>query len=175
MLGTREELREGEGLSYACLKGRERQVPLEPVGCFGASSGCVTLGPVAVAGPFVAYATQAIGGSFGDENFSVSVLDIRAGKVRFRRGEGLLGEVDATVNRIVIRPTGAAAWLWTQRRRRPFRAETTVVSRTPGCGPTSLADSLEISPQAFWRNGRRVFWRRLGRDESARLCGRPAA
>ena len=172
MRGTREELRAGEGLSYACLKGRERQVPLEPVGCFGVTPECVALGPVAVAGPFVAYGTQTSGGPSRDEHFSLSILDIRSGKIRRRFSEGVPGEVDAVVNRVVVRPTGAAAWLWTKRRRGPSRAETAVVSRTPGCGPTTVADSHEVSPQAFWRNGRRAFWRRLGRDESAVLCGR---
>lgn len=132
---------------------------------------CVALGPVAVAGPFVAYGTQTSGGPSRAEYFSLSILDLRSGRIRRRFTEGVPGEVDAVVNRVVLRPTGAAAWLWTQRPRRPFRAQTTVVSRS-ACGPTTLADSPEISPQAFWRNGRRVFWRRAGRDESAELCGR---
>ncbi len=165
VVGTRLERADGGAYGYACLARTRGRVLLEGVGCLGSSSGCRTLGPVAVAGRFVAYASQTYGGAYGDEHFALVVLDLRTRKVRYETHEGIPAEVQAGISDVVIRPTGAAAWLWT-------RGGTPVVSRTPGCGPTTLAEGDDINPAALWRNGRRVFWRQAGQDRSAALCGR---
>jgi hypothetical protein len=152
--------------AYACTRGVRRRLELGSTYCYGSSSGCSTLDHAAVAGRFVAYAIQDCCASYGDEYFELSVRNVATGAVRERHTTGEPGEVNATLTALVVRPTGAAAWLW----RRVTRQETSlVVSRSARCGePATLAQSPAVS--GLWRSGSRVFWRESGARRSAPLC-----
>ena len=153
---------------YACTRGVRRRRELGSTYCYGSSSGCSTLDAAAVGGRMVAYAIQDCCMSYGDPYFRLTVRDLATGKVTESSTEGEPGEVNATIAGIVVRPTGAAAWLW---RREPWRSpdDGFVVSRSARCGePTTLASAPAIS--GLHRNGSRVVWREGGADRSAPLC-----
>ncbi|MCQ8210823.1 hypothetical protein NPS74_24380, partial [Cutibacterium acnes subsp. acnes] len=77
--------------------------------------------------------------SYRDAYFRLTVRDLATGKMTERHTEGEPGEVNATIQAIVVRSTGAAAWLW---RREVWRSpeDGFVVSRSARCGePRTLA------------------------------------
>ena len=153
--------------AYACTRGVRRRRELGSTYCYGSSSGCHTLDEAAVAGRFVAYAIQDCCTSYGDEYFELTVRNLATGRVVERVSEGDPAEVNATIQTIVLRPTGAAAWLW---RRAPWRAPAGyVVSRSARCGaPRTLAEGPVIS--GLRRDGSRGVWREDGASRSAPLC-----
>ena len=156
---------------FACRRGDSWRRSLGRTYCYGSSSGCSTFRVAAVAGRFVAYAIQDDDTPRGDEYFELRIVDMRSRKTTERHVLGNPGVYNATITRIVIRPTGAAAWLW---RRVKFEGDavgTHVVSRSSRCGnPTTLAESPAVAPAALWRNGTAVFWREGSSDRHAQLC-----
>jgi hypothetical protein len=153
---------------FACTRGVRRRLPLGTTYCYGSSTGCATLDHAAVAGRVVAYGINRYGGGSGITAFELFVRDVRSGRRLERQVEGF-GTVDAQLEGIVVRPTGAAAWLW-RRGSGDVPAER-VVSRSDRCGaPTTLAHGAALARSTLWRNGARVFWRQGGMDQFAPLC-----
>jgi hypothetical protein len=127
------------------------------------------LGPVAVGGRFVAYTVQDCCGAYGDEYFTLRVIDMRTRRIRESRAAGSPGVYNATVTAVVVRRTGSAAWLW--RRQAHGTAETWTVSRSPRCGsPATLAAGPDVDPETLRRDGSRVVWRQGGVAHRAGLC-----
>jgi hypothetical protein len=155
---------------FACRRGDARRRLLGTTYCYGSSSGCSTLRVAQVAGRFVGYAIQDDDTPRGDEYFVLRILDMRSRRITARHVFGDPGAYNAAIARVVIRPTGAAAWLW--RKVGPARGVVSyVVSRSPKCGePSTLADSPATAPSALWRNGSAVYWREGPTDRHAQLC-----
>ena len=151
---------------WGCTRGVRRRRHLGTTYCYGSASGCKTLDHVAVAGRVAAYAINGhcCGGIVHSE---VVVRDVRTGRRLERHVEGW-GRVSSSVQGIVVRPTGAVAWLWHRGRWDGGPAEF-VASRSPRCGEPSTLSTI-ADPDALWRNGAHVFWRENGADRSAPLC-----
>ena len=152
--------------AYACTRGVRARRHLGNTYCYGSSSGCETVDDAAVGGRFFAYAVQACCDSYGDAYFDLVVRHAGTGRMRERHDVGEISTTNAYIKRIVLRQSGAAAWLW---RRVDRQGESHVVSRSPRCGePATLAEAPAIA--RFRRDGARVRWREGGTDRSAPLC-----
>jgi hypothetical protein len=155
---------------YGCVRGSRKRRSLGSTYCYGSSSGCSPFADAAVAGDLVAYGTQYCCGGAGDVYFEVVVQNLRTGRVRSRQFVGNPGTQDARLLDLVVRPTGAAAWLWTRITAGPPRTDV-VLSRSARCGePQILAEGQDVDPGFLARRGSRVAFRQAGELRSAALC-----
>lgn len=158
-----------DGRVYACAHGRRRSRLLGDrlSECYS-SSGCGGVDKVRVAGRFVAYGEVGYGGSYGDAYFTLTVRHAGSGGIRLRLEHGEAAVEQAYLKQVVLRSTGAVAWLWGHAPQgQPLRHE---VWRGGTCSPAVVDPGPEVDARSLTLSGRVLRWRSAGTDRSAQLC-----
>jgi hypothetical protein len=152
----------GGAAVYACYLRRGHPVALAPAGGF------TRVGPVALAGPVVAYAATAMG--VDTSSSSVVVLNLASGARRTltaasppRRPESF-----TAVSALVVTARGSVAWIAS--RSGIGQPQPTFEVRSARASGTALLDSgTSIAAASLRRAGARVTWTDGGRTRSAPL------
>ncbi|HEX8103947.1 MAG TPA: hypothetical protein VF533_15120 [Solirubrobacteraceae bacterium] len=153
------------GVVLACARGSHRRYRLGGAAgtCEGSSSGCRVIERVRAAGSFVAYADVTSGGAYGDERFSLFLLDVATGTRWMRLNFGVPGVEDARLNRLALRATGDLAWTTT-------RGATVEVWRGGVCSPAVLDAAPEIDGGSLTRHGTTIAWRHGAERRTTEIC-----
>jgi hypothetical protein len=147
---------------YACYLRRGHPVALAPAGGF------TRVGPVALAGPVVAYASAAMG--VDTSSSTVSVLNLASGARRTltaasppRRPESF-----TAVSSLVVTARGSVAWIAS--RSGVGQPQTTYeVRRSDASGSALLDSGTSIASSSLRRAGAKITWIDGGRTRSAPL------